>query len=151
MPLPSFSSLPPLPLPSFNESDDDDEDDNTDDEIEASFDNNSNSGDGSSNINKFAQYPRPKIVPVDYNKKKQVCVCEQCGGSWSRKEYYYHHKMVGKCTPKWIRYSAKNKNRIRCVHPDCESKKDVNFTYAGIMKHIIELHTSQESAVSYKF
>ena len=85
MPLPSFSSLPPLPLPSFNESDDDDEDDNTDDEIEASFDNNSNNGDGSSNINKFAQYPRPKIVPVDYNKKKQVCVCEQCGGSWSRK------------------------------------------------------------------
>ena len=59
--------------------------------------------------------------------------------------------MVGKCTPKWIRYSAKNKNRIRCVHPDCESKKDVNFTYAGIMKHIIELHTSQESAVSYRF
>ena len=44
--------------------------------------------------------------------------------------------------------SAKNKNRIRCVHPDCESKKEVNFTYAGIMKHIIELHTSQESAVS---
>ena len=62
------------------------------------------SGDGSSNSNKFAQYPRPKIVPVDYNKKKQVCVCEQCGGSWSRKEYYYHHKSVGKCTPKWIRY-----------------------------------------------
>ena len=68
--------------------------------------------------------------------------------SWSRKEYYYHHKSFGKCTPKWIRYSAKNKNRIRCVHPDCEAKKDVNFTYAGIMKHIIELHTSQESAVS---
>jgi len=147
IPLPSFSSLPPLPpINSFNESEDDDEDDNTDDDIDASFDNNSNSGDGSSNSNKFAQYPRPKIVPVDYNKKKQVCVCEQCGGSWSRKEYYYHHKSVGKCTPKWIRYSAKNKNRIRCVHPDCESKKEVNFTYAGIMKHIIELHTSQESA-----
>ena len=46
--------------------------------------------------------------------------------------------------------SAKNKNRIRCVHPDCESKKEVNFTYAGIMKHIIELHTSQESAVSIR-
>ncbi len=45
------------------------------------------------------------------------------------------------------RYSAKNKNRIRCVHPDCEAKRDVNFTYAGIMKHIIELHTSQETAV----
>ena len=39
---------------------------------------------------------RPKIVPVDYNKKKQVCVCEQCGGSWSRKEYYYHHKVIMK-------------------------------------------------------
>ena len=26
-----------------------------------------------------------KPVPVDYNKKKHVCVCEQCGGSWSRK------------------------------------------------------------------
>ena len=54
---------------------------------------------------------------------------------------------VGKCTPKWIRYSAKNKNRIRCVHPDCEAKKDLNFTYAGIMKHIIDIHTSQETAV----
>ena len=55
---------------------------------------------------------------------------------------------VGKCTPKWIRYSAKNKNRIRCVHPDCADKKELNFTYAGIMKHIIDLHTSQETSVS---
>ena len=61
---------------------------------------------------------------------------------------YFLFQSVGKCTPKWIRYSAKNKNRIRCVHPDCETKKDINFTYAGIMKHIIELHTSQETAVS---
>lgn len=72
---------------SFNESDDDD--------MDASFDTNSNSGDSSST--KFSQYPRPKIVPVDYNKKKQVCVCEQCGGSWSRKEYYYHHKVSYNC------------------------------------------------------
>ena len=71
---------------SFNDSDDDN--------VDASFDNNSSNGDSTSNnSNKFAQYPRPKIVPVDYNKKKQVCVCEQCGGSWSRKEYYYHHKV----------------------------------------------------------
>ena len=46
---------------------------------------------------------RPKIVPVDYNKKKQVCVCEQCGGSWSRKEYYYHQKVIVK-----ILYFSKN-------------------------------------------
>ena len=90
IPLPSFSSLPPLST--FNDHSDDDDDDDDDDDLDASFDNNSNSGDGTSS-NKFAQYPRPKIVPVDYNKKKQVCVCEQCGGSWSRKEYYYHHKV----------------------------------------------------------
>ena len=43
IPLPSFSSLPPLPpINSFNESEDDDDDDNTDDDIDASFDNNSN-------------------------------------------------------------------------------------------------------------
>jgi hypothetical protein len=62
---------------------------------DGSFDTNSNtSGDGTTaNPAKFTQYPRPKIVPVDYNRKKQVCVCEQCGGSWSRKEYYYHHKV----------------------------------------------------------
>ena len=58
---------------------------------------------------------------------------------------------VGKCTPKWIRYSAKNKNRIRCVHPDCIDKKELNFTYAGIMKHIIDIHTSQETSVSIVF
>lgn len=75
--LPNFSTLDSLN--SFNDSEDD---------IDNSFETNSNSGD-----NKFSQYPRPKIVPVDYNKKKQVCVCEQCGGSWSRKEYYYHHKV----------------------------------------------------------
>ena len=56
-------------------------------------------------------------------------------------------KKLGKKSDEFVN-SAKNKNRIRCVHPDCESKKEVNFTYAGIMKHIIELHTSQESAVS---
>ncbi len=43
---------------------------------------------------KFSQFPKPKIVPVDYNRKKQICVCEDCGGSWSRKEYYYHHKVI---------------------------------------------------------
>ena len=75
--LPNFSTLDSLN--SFNDSEDD---------IDNSFETNSNSGD-----TKFSQYPRPKIVPVDYNKKKQVCVCEQCGGSWSRKEYYYHHKV----------------------------------------------------------
>ena len=139
LPLPSFNSLPSLPsMPAFNESDNESVDNTFEPENPS----------GAASPDKFSQYPRPKIVPVDYNKKKQVCVCEQCGGSWSRKEYYYHHKSVGKCTPKWIRYSAKNKNRIRCVHPDCEDKKDVNFTYAGIMKHIIELHTSQETAVS---
>lgn len=75
-------------LNSFTGSDDDNEDDDDeDDDMDASFDNSDNAS------NKFAQYPRPKIVPVDYNKKKQVCVCEQCGGSWSRKEYYYHHKV----------------------------------------------------------
>ena len=43
IPLPSFSSLPPLPpINSFNESEDDNTDDNTDDDIDASFDNNSN-------------------------------------------------------------------------------------------------------------
>ena len=46
------------------------------------------------------------------------------------------------------RFSPKFFQRIRCVHPDCEDKKDVNFTYAGIMKHIIELHTSQDTAVN---
>ena len=86
--LPSFSSLPPMSTinDTFHESDNDVDDSMQDD--------NSNSGDNlTNNPEKFAQYPRPKIVPVDYNKKKQVCVCEQCGGSWSRKEYYYHHKV----------------------------------------------------------
>lgn len=61
---------------------------------------------------------------------------------------YFLFQSVGKCTPKWIRYSAKNKNRIRCVHPNCADKKELNFTYAGIMKHIIDTHTSQETSVS---
>ena len=76
--LPNFSTL--SSINSFNDSEDD---------LDNAFEN--NSGDNSSS--KFSQYPRPKIVPVDYNKKKQVCVCEQCNGSWSRKEYYYHHKV----------------------------------------------------------
>ena len=53
----------------------------------------SSDGDFDSDSSKFANFPKPKIVPVDYNRKKQICVCEQCGGSWSRKEYYYHHKV----------------------------------------------------------
>ena len=110
--LPSFNFLPPPqpppPLPpNLNDSSDDNEEN---DRLEAELAETGNDA-ASSSPDKFSQYPRPKIVPVDYNKKKQVCVCEQCGGSWSRKEYYYHHKSVGKCTPKWIRYSAKNKNR----------------------------------------
>ena len=68
--LPNFSTL--SSITSFNDSEDD---------LDNAFEN--NSGDNSSS--KFSQYPRPKIVPVDYNKKKQVCVCEQCNG----KNYFY--------------------------------------------------------------
>ena len=68
--------------------------------------------------------------------------------SSSTTENFFWKKLVKK-SDEFVN-SAKNKNRIRCVHPDCESKKEVNFTYAGIMKHIIELHTSQESAVSIR-
>ena len=78
--LPNFSTL--SSINSFNDSEDD---------LDNAFENNSSGDNNSSSNSKFSQYPRPKIVPVDYNKKKQVCVCEQCNGSWSRKEYYYHH------------------------------------------------------------
>ncbi len=93
---PTFQTQPP--------SDDDDDDDEDDEDMEGSFSPDGTSGD------KFAQYPRPKIVPVDYNKKKQVCVCEQCGGSWSRKEYYYHHKV----NTQYISYTHDTNKHVQC-------------------------------------
>ena len=55
----------------------------------------------------------------------------------------------GKCTiePKWIRWH-KNHKRVECAHPDCTHKSNVDYTYPGLMKHIIEYHTVQEDSVS---
>ena len=69
--------------------------------------------------------------------------------SFPKRKRYYNHKFNGKCTiePRWIRWH-KNHKRVECAHHDCTHKLNIDYTYPGLMKHIIECHTVQEDSVS---
>lgn len=94
-------------------------------------------------------YPEPTLVPgKEGGKIKTFYKCEKCNKSFPKRKRYYNHKFNGKCTiePKWIRWH-KNHKRVECAHPDCSDKSHINYTYPGLMKHIIEMHTVQEDSV----
>ena len=95
-------------------------------------------------------FPEPTLVPgKEGGKIKTFYKCEKCNKSFPKRKRYYNHKFNGKCTiePKWIRWH-KNHKRVECAHPDCGDKAHINYTYPGLMKHIIEMHTIQEDSVS---
>lgn len=97
-------------------------------------------------------FPEPTLVPgKEGGKIKTFYKCEKCNKSFPKRKRYYNHKFNGKCTiePKWIRWH-KNHKRVECAHPDCGDKAHINYTYPGLMKHIIEMHTVQEDSVSSK-
>ena len=96
-------------------------------------------------------FPEPTLVPgKEGGKIKTFYKCEKCNKSFPKRKRYYNHKFNGKCTiePKWIRWH-KNHKRVECAHPDCGDKAHINYTYPGLMKHIIEMHTIQEDSVSW--
>ena len=93
-------------------------------------------------------FPEPTLVPgKEGGKIKTFYKCEKCNKSFPKRKRYYNHKFNGKCTiePKWIRWH-KNHKRVECAHPDCGDKAHINYTYPGLMKHIIEMHTIQEDS-----
>lgn len=95
-------------------------------------------------------FPEPTLVPgKEGGKIKTFYKCEKCNKSFPKRKRYYNHKFNGKCTiePKWIRWH-KNHKRVECAHPDCGDKGHINYTYPGLMKHIIEMHTVQEDSVN---
>ena len=94
-------------------------------------------------------YPEPILVPgKEGGKIKTFYKCEKCHKSFPKRKRYYNHKFNNKCTiePKWIRWH-KNHKRVECAHPNCIDKTHINYTYPGLMKHIIEMHTIQEDSV----
>ena len=84
------------------------------------------------------------------HEKKKPFKCRKCGASYSSRGGLKHHKKPGQCTglPKnenrWIKWKNPGKEEPldpKCLHPDCFDKEQPKFTYAGIMNHIMDLHS----------
>ena len=80
------------------------------------------------------------------HEKKKPYKCRDCGVAYGHRKTLVIHRRKGKCTD-----TTSNKNKLinwghragnpRCLHPDCAGKEYPKFTYAGIMNHMIELHS----------
>ena len=87
---------------------------------------------------------------TSHHEKKKLYKCNKCGDSYrSRAGLLIHKKREGdnKCpgkprnSRKLIFFGASTGADPKCLHPDCADKNLPRFTYAGIMKHVIELHS----------
>ena len=84
------------------------------------------------------------------HENKRLYKCNKCGDSYrSRAGLFIHKRREGdnKCpgkprnSRKIIFFGASTGADPKCVHPDCADKNLPRFTYAGIMKHVIEFHS----------
>ena len=87
------------------------------------------------------------ITTLDEKTHRKRYTCDKCGRSWAYRKGVVYHKSKGKCSsePRWIRW--KSQGRPVCIHPDCENKEDIQYTYSGIMRHIITTHSCSETSV----
>ena len=83
-------------------------------------------------------------IAAVHEKKKQY-KCKKCENSYSYRGGLREHRKSGRCKGapsneyRWIKWG--NNCDPKCIHPDCVDKGDVKFTFAGIMNHIIDVHT----------
>ena len=96
-----------------------------------------------------------KIHVSGVHEKKKPYKCGKCGVAYGYRRSLIHHKKSGKCHEgsnkenKWIKW-GKDSTNPKCVHPDCIDKEYDRFTFAGIMNHILELHTPDpDDSVSF--
>ena len=92
------------------------------------------------------------------HEKKKAYECKKCGDTFrSRAGLNHHRKREGKnkCpgqprnTRKLIHFGEDIRNP-KCLHPDCVDKNLPRFTFAGIMNHIIDLHSPDpDDSVSF--
>jgi len=85
---------------------------------------------------------------TSHHEKKKLYKCNKCGDSYrSRSGLLFHKKREGRCpgaprnSRKLIFFGASTGADPKCLHPDCVDKNLPRFTYAGIMKHVLELHS----------
>ena len=86
---------------------------------------------------------------TSFHEKKRLYKCNKCGDSYkSRTGLFRHKKREGenKCPGKprnsrKIIHFGEDIRNPKCIHPDCVDKDLPRFTYAGIMKHVIEFHS----------
>ena len=90
-----------------------------------------------------SRYFKEHVIAV--HEKKKPYKCKICGVAYGHRKSLIQHRKRGKCSNdtnqskhfiKW----GKTAGDPKCVHPDCAGK-DEKFTYAGIMKHIIDCHS----------
>ena len=85
------------------------------------------------------------------HEKKKPWKCNKCGDTYKYRSGLDHHRKPGRCPGvpknenKWIKWKNSGKTDEpldpKCLHPDCVDQEHPRFTYAGIMNHIIDLHT----------
>ena len=80
------------------------------------------------------------------HEKKKPYKCGKCGDAYKYQSGLRVHRNSGYCPGaprkenKWI-YWGKDGSNSKCLHPDCIGKDYGRFSYGGIMKHIIDLHS----------
>ena len=90
-----------------------------------------------------------KVHVSSVHEKKRPWKCNKCGDTYRNRSGLLGHKKgeYGKCpgkprnSRKLIFFGASTGADPKCVHPDCADKNLPRFTYAGIMKHVIEFHS----------
>ena len=98
----------------------------------------------------FKQNKDYKAHVSGVHEKKKPFKCNKCGDSYKYRNGLIVHRNSGKCPGvprnenKWIKWGNTGGGTPldpKCLHPDCIGKDHERFTYAGIMNHIIDIHS----------